>query len=394
MKLYFTLGIALVTILIASLLGYAVYLNERGENQITERMENLRLPVMGAKAERRALSPQKNFELINLYADTMTDVVARESGRIAQMLVKKEEHVQAGTPLFKLTDEDIHLKIRQIDSDIVEAEANLLKAENSYQRYKQLVEVNAVSLEKYDEAAAYYKAAVARLENYRVQREQMIARQERLLITSPIEGDLLLIYKSPGSYVQSGTVVALVGDFSHLYFTVPMEGWLAQQLYVGMEAELDFISSVLNQRTYGGDYGAGNKGDNQVYTARVTKITPSPEEPADARQVVWEIDNQLQMLEPGTYTRAILRLHFSRECLTVPVEAFLHRSNDEVSVLTADGTLAIRKVQAGITDGKYVEIISGLSEGDVVITSDTEGIKEGTPVSVTLVDEEGNGYAG
>ena len=42
----------------------------------------------------------------------------------------------------------------------------------------------------------------------------------------------------------------------------------------------------------------------------------------------------------------------------------------------------------GSSDGKYIEIISGLSEGDIVITSETEGIKEGTLIEVTLEGDD------
>ena len=122
MKKYFVLGIALVTILIASLLGYGVYLNERGENQITDRMENLKIPLTGAVAQVREISPVMKLDLVNLYPVEMTDVVALEGGRITQVLVDKNSYVKVGDPLFILVDEDIPLKIRQADSDILQAE--------------------------------------------------------------------------------------------------------------------------------------------------------------------------------------------------------------------------------------------------------------------------------
>lgn len=145
-KKYFILGIALITILIASLLGYGVYLNERGENQITERMENLRIPLVGERAQVREISPITKMDLVNLYPVEMTDVVSLESGRITSVLVEKNSHVKTGDPLFTLVDEDIPLKIRQADSDILQAEAALIKAENSFHRYEQLREVEAVSI--------------------------------------------------------------------------------------------------------------------------------------------------------------------------------------------------------------------------------------------------------
>ena len=388
MKKYFVLGIALVTILIASLLGYGVYLNERGENQITDRMENLKIPLTGAVAQVREISPVMKLDLVNLYPVEMTDVVALEGGRITQVLVDKNSYVKVGDPLFILVDEDIPLKIRQADSDILQAEAALIQAENSFHRYEKLREVEAVSMEKFDEAAANFKAAQARLENFRAQREQLAVRQSRLTITSPIEGEVLMVYQQAGSYVKAGSVVALVGDFSTMYFTVPVEGRMANFMVPGRAADLSFADSNAAQKSYGAEYAAGNRGKDEIFEARLMKVSPPLEEEASIRQVVWEVDNRAGILEPGVYTGARLRPRSQRRCLCVPLEALTDYSRDEVAVVTTEGTLEYRPVKMGSSDGKYIEIISGLSEGETVITSAVDGIKDGTPVEVTL--EEGD----
>ncbi len=388
MKKYFILGIALVTILIASLLGYGVYLNERGETQIADRMENLRIPLVGEKARVREISPVTKLDLVNLYPEEMTDVVSLESGRITEVLVQKNSRVKAGDPLFTLIDEDIPLKIRQADSDILEAEAALIKAENSFHRYGKLREVDAVSVEKYDEAEANYKAAKARLENYRAQREQLAVRQNRLTVTSPIDGEVLMVYQQAGSYVKAGSVVALVGNFSTMYFTVPVEGRGDNMMVPGREADLSFAGGNAVQKSYGAEYAAGNQGKNEVFEARLVKVTPSLEEPATIRQVIWAVDNSVGILEPGVYTGAVLQPRSQRRCLCVPLEAVTDYSKDEVSVLTPEGTLEYRMVKMGSSDGKYIEIISGLSEGEIVITSEVDGIKEGTPVDVSLEEAD------
>lgn len=388
MKKYFILGIALITILIASLLGYGVYLNERGENQITDRMENLKVPLVGERAKVREISPVTKMDLVNLYPLEMTDVVSLENGRITSVLVEKNSHVRAGDPILTLVDEDIPLKIRQADSDILQAEANLIQAENSFHRYEQLREVEAVSMEKFDEAAANFKAAKARLENYRAQREQLAVRQSRLTVTSPIDGEVLMVYQQAGSYVKAGSVVALVGDFSTMYFTVPVEGRVASLMVPGRMADLSFAGGNVAQKSYGAEYAAGNLGKDEIFEARLMKVTPPQDEPASIRQVVWEVNNSAGILEPGVFTGVSLKPRSQRRCLCVPLEAVTDNSRDEVAVISPEGTLEYRQVTMGSSDGKYIEIISGLSEGDIVITSETEGIKEGTLIEVTLEGDD------
>lgn len=385
MKIYFYLGVGIIITLIVTLFGYSAYLNSRGENQIAERMSNHHLPLTGVKVQERSLMPVVELDLVNLYSNDMTDVVALESGRVIQLFVEKNSHVDRGNPIIKLLDEDIPLKIRQTDSDIFEAEAQLVKARNTYNRYSQLLENNAISLERFDEAEAAYKAAQARLANFEAQREQILIRQSREIINSPIDGEVLNFYQTVGAYVKAGTPVALVGDFSNLNFTSTLKDIYTQRLYVGREFDLTISEGEGIQKSYGANFSSGNLGDDQIFRARVEKITPDLSEPASIRQVVWSVDNRVGLLEPGAYSKICLHSNLSHKCLSVPVDAFINENKTQVAVMV-DGRLAIRNVETGITDGKYIEVKSGLQAGDIVITSDTEGIEEGTQIDIVLED--------
>ena len=390
MKIYFYLGVGIIITLIVGLLGYGVYLNQRGESEIEQRMESLRLPLNGAVVTEREIQPYVELELVNLYCDDMTDVIARENGRVNQVLVEKHDMVTAGKPIMQLVDEDIPLKIKQADSDILEAEAQLVKTRNSYNRYSQLVESNAISLEKFDEAAAAYKAAQARLANNEAKREQLLMRQSRQMVMSSIDGEVLRLYQSEGAYVTAGTPVALVGDFSKLYFTSPVVDEQAKRMVIGQPVSLtiDAGTSVLGgealPKPYGANYSVGNMGEDQIFSAMVIKITPDLAEPATVRQVIWQVDNRVGLLEPGTYRKVRLHANTARKCLAVPVAAFTDESHERVAVVESDGSLGFRDVKTGITNGTYIEIISGLQAGDIVITSDTAGVTAGTEIELTL----------
>ncbi len=386
MKIYFYLGVGLIITLIVGLFGYGVYLNNRGENEITERMANHHLPLSCITVKERELMPIVELDLVNLYSGNMTDVVTLENGRIVQEFVEKNAHVTEGTALFQVVDEEIPLKIRQADSDIIEAQAQLVKAQNSYNRYRQLMDYNAISMEKFDEAEALYKAAQARLSNYEAQRDQLLARQSRQMIRAPIDGEVLNIYHKAGSYVKAGTAVALVGDFSSLSFSATMNDTFTKKLYVGREFKLTIGGNEGIHKPYGANFSPGNQGDEQVFNVKVEKITPALGETAAMRQVIWQIDNSVGLLEPGAYSKITLHSSLPHKCLAVPVGAFVNENRNQVAVVDSDGRLAIRYVETGVTDGKYIEIRRGLTAGDIVITSDTEGIDEGTQVEIVLED--------
>ena len=383
MKFYFSLGVIVIVAVIASLLGYGIYLSQRGETQIAEYVERHKLTLTGARVEERDIIPLMEMELVNLYSDEMADVVALSNGRITRDFVEKNSRVNVDDPILSILDEDIPIKLRQVESDILEAEAQVIKTRNAYNRYQELMPSGAVPAEKYDEVEAAYRAAQARLENFQVQRDQILIQQSRQLVTSPIEGEVLMLYQKVGAYVTAGTPVALVGDFARLRFSAPMMDKYAGRMKLGRELEVSFYGNESTQKSYDTEYAVGNKGDDQVFLARVVKVAPPLSEPAEIRRIVWEIDNRVEILEPGVYSRIRLRSRNVRHCLTVPLTAMTNKKNDEVTVSNAEGTLERRKVETGVNDGTYIEIISGLKAGDVVITSDTDGLKEGIPVEVT-----------
>ena len=91
MKNYFYAGIGLIVFIIVALLSYGIYLNQRGENRITERLENNIIPLVGAKARMREISPVYSMNVINLYSESLTDVMAATNGRITQEFVEKKQ---------------------------------------------------------------------------------------------------------------------------------------------------------------------------------------------------------------------------------------------------------------------------------------------------------------
>lgn len=387
MKKYFYIGLIIILFLSISIIFYGAYLNSRGENIIANRMDNRHIALKGQVVTTRNIQPVLNMDTIKLYSDKMADAVALIDGTITNAYVKRNSTVQAGDLMFSLANEEIPLKISQTDSDIMKANVELKRAKNTYERYKQLMDMNATSAEKLDEVEAAYNSAIASVENLQMQKEQLLVQQSRQNIVAPINGEVLLLYRQPGSYVTMGTPIALVGDFSKLYFSQTINDADISRFSINDQIELIFQENDL-QKSYDTDYAVGNLGNQQTFIAHIIDITPSLNEPAAMRKILFEIDNTVHILEPQSYRNVKLQVKQDFTCLTIPLTAMLSQEQNSVFVLNADNTIQRREVVTGVNDGKYIEIISGLSEGDIVITSDTNGLKDGTKVDITMDNEE------
>lgn len=387
MKKFYMVGLVVILLMACAVIAYGAWLNKTGESQIVQRMESRTIPLQGAKVKVREIYPRAVLETVNLYSDEMADAVALIDGRVEKIYVSKSTSVRRGQVLFTLVNDEIPIKIEQAESSIARAEAQLANAKNNYARYTRLRERDATSLEKYDEAEANYRASEAALREAQAVKEQLLVQSARQDVTAPIDGEVLILYRQQGAYVQAGTPIALVGNFSRLFFSFPVNDKYAQRLSIGERAELSFTNSQILRKAYDTEYAAGNRGDEETFPVQIREIIPALNQPATLRKVLCEVDNRVGLLEQQAYNGAILKSTRSRKFLSVPVEAIIDSTDSErnaVFVVTSEEKIERRNIEVGADDGKYVEIISGLREGETVITSAAEGLEDGMKVTVTL----------
>ena len=253
--------------------------------------------------------------------------------------------------------------------------------------------MDAATPQQFEDAKAKYLSAQSELKVAQSKARQLRVQESRQQVIAPIDGNVLVIYRQQGSYVQGGTSVALVGDFRTLSLTAPVRDEDACHLMVGQEAELIFQSRDF-KKIYGTDYGAGNLGNRQTFTAVVSQITPPLSEPAAMRNVLWQVDNSSGLLEPQTYGNVSFQSKRGHNALSVPLTAMADSAKTTVFVYREDGTIERRPVQTGTSDGTYIEVLSGLSQGEIVVTSGMEGLKDGIRVDIVLDESEGGGSGG
>ena len=387
MKRYFYAGLIIIFLMAFALVGYGAWLNYSDENQIAKRMDSRVVQLTGAKATIRDFQPTIDMDAVRFSSDSMTDAIALVDGRILNWYVGKNDSVRKGDPLISLANESIPLKLQQATSAVRKAEAVLAQAVSSYQRQGRLMAKNATSKEKYEESQAQYLAAQEALREAEAQREQLLVQEGWLTVVSPVDGEVIILYQREGAYIQAGTPIALVGNFDRLTFSINLDDSNARNLKIGDVSTLSFLDRWAMGKAYDTGYGAGNSGWDQKIYATLKEITPPLSEPADVRRAVWEVDNRTRLLEPMTYRGVEMRTGSSYKCLTVPLGAMFDKARDKVYVVE-DGTIHIRNVKAGTDDDKYVEILEGLSEGDVVVVGNFEGLSEGMRVEITLDEGE------
>ena len=125
----------------------------------------------------------------------------------------------------------------------------------------------------------------------------------------------------------------------------------------------------------------------QKFTAKVSRITPSIDAATRTFPVELVLANAKELIKPGMYARVIMN-YGTRKNIVVPDVAVVKQlgsGNRYIYVYKQDGTVAFQRVELGRRMNDKYEILSGLADGDEVVTSGQIALKDG--IAVELVNE-------
>lgn len=262
------------------------------------------------------------------------NISARIPAHITDVLVSAGDAVKKGQLLLTLDD-------REIREQLAAAEAQLKQAETEYERAKQLFEKNATTQQALTAAESAYYAAKARVDQVRV----MLTYTQ---VTSPIDGIVTERRVEAGDLASPGMLLTAVYDPQRMRLEAPVPLRLVERLSLGQE-----VTVALDR-------------PQRIAKGRVTEIV-SEADPATRTQLVKIHLEEVQGdVLPGTFGRLWIE-EAPRPAIYIPIEAVRSLGQLNMVSLVISNRVVRRLVKTGpVRDGE-VEILAGLSDGDVVI---------------------------
>jgi membrane fusion protein (multidrug efflux system) len=256
--------------------------------------------------------------------------------------------VQAGDVLVELTNEEQ-------TALLAEEKANVDDARTQFKRLEDLLGQGSVPVSQVDEARAKLAAAEAR---YR----SIVARLDDRLITAPFSGVLGFRQVSAGTLITPGTAITTLDDVSiiKLDFSIP-------------EVYLNLVAPGTQIEAYSPAY------PEEMFRATLRTVGSRVDPITRAATVRAHIQNDRLLLRPGMLLTAKLTTA-ERDTLMVPESALVQRSAEVFVYTIEDGRASMRQVTHGIRNRGWVEILSGLAEGEPVITEGVIKVRDGAPV--------------
>ncbi|WP_445288088.1 efflux RND transporter periplasmic adaptor subunit [Variovorax atrisoli] len=318
-----------------------------------------------------------------LEASRVAQVRARASGILLKREFREGSDVKAGQLLFRIDPAPLVAATQNAQATLARAEANAVQARALAERYKPLVEANAVSKQEYATAVASAKQAEADVASGRAALQTAKINQSYADVTSPIAGRIGRALVTEGALVGQGdaTELAVVQQINPLYVNFTQSASDAMKLRRAVAAgqykrvsgeEAATIRVVLEDGT---DYPLEGK----LLFSDLTVDSTTGQVTLRA-----EVPNPKGELLPGLYVRVKLEQAQATNAITVPQQAVTRtQQGDTVSVVDKDGKISKRTVKISAAKDNQWVVLDGLKAGEQVMVDGFQKLQmmpPGTPV--------------
>ena len=314
-----------------------------------------------------------------LEASRVAQVRARAAGILLQRLFKEGSDVKAGQPLFKIDSAPYVASAASARAAQVRAEANLTQAAAQAERYKPLVEANAISKQEFVAAVAAQKTAEADVSSAKASVQTAQINLGYASVTAPISGRIGRALVTEGALVGQGeaTQLAVVQQINPMYVNFTQSTDEVLRLRKALEGGQFKRAS--------GD-GASVRvvlEDGSVYPLAAKLLFTDLTVDATSGQITLraEVPNPNGLLLPGMYVRVRLEQAQAEAGIVLPQQAVTRGSTgDTVMVVAPDGKVASRAVKLGSSiDGQWV-VLDGLNPGEQVMVDGFQKLRGNAPV--------------
>lgn len=318
-----------------------------------------------------------------LEASRVAQVRARASGILLKREFREGSDVKAGQLLFRIDPAPLVAATQNAQATLARAEANAVQAKALAERYKPLVEANAVSKQEYATAVASAKQAEADVVSGRAALQTAKINQSYADVTSPIAGRIGRALVTEGALVGQGdaTELAVVQQINPLYVNFTQSASDAMKLRRAVAAgqykrasgeEAATIRVVLEDGT---DYPLEGK----LLFSDLTVDSTTGQVTLRA-----EVPNPKGELLPGLYVRVKLEQAQATNAITLPQQAVTRtQQGDTVSVVDKDGKISKREVKISAAKDNQWVVLDGLKAGEQVMVDGFQKLQmmpPGTPV--------------
>lgn len=318
-----------------------------------ERPQQRAIPVSVRTAQPGALSVTLRAST-NLRSRQAVEIVPRQGGLVAEILVEEGTRVTEGQTLARLDDEQWVLQAQQ-------ARAQAQSAAEAVVRARALASQELLSAAEVETLVSDSAVAQAQLEL-----AELSVRNAR--IVSPISGVVTHRYIERGQQITTANPAFAVADVDRLEAVLAIPEREAPRVQVGQEARVLI-----------------GEGGTAVATGRVERVRPVVDPGSGTVQVTVALSAS-ENLRAGQFVNVDIVTDVLSDRITLPRTTVLVDGASPRVFVVENGQAVERPVVLGYSRGDEVQIESGIEPGDTVVIVGQDNLRPGVPVRLMEVD--------
>ncbi|WP_371378315.1 efflux RND transporter periplasmic adaptor subunit [Sporomusa aerivorans] len=310
-------------------------------------------------------------------------IMSKVAGNVVTKMVNGGDTVYKGQPLFQIDNKQYRSAINSARAALSKSQATLNNTQKDVERYQKLAAIKGVSQQTLDAYIAQAEEDAASVEVNRASLQQAIEDEQDTLILSPVDGRIDVNDVSLGNYVVAGsTTLATVSSVNPVWVQFNM-------------SETEYLTYI---RSGDGVLPPSFKehlklvlSDGKEYPAigRVEQIDRGISDTTGTITIKASFDNPQTFLLPGMFARVVVQEGVRSGALLIPQKAVKEvLENTFVTVVTADNKAESRQVKLGNRIGDMWLVESGLTADDRVVVEGIDKVKQGTALTVTMIQPE------
>jgi len=288
-----------------------------------------------------------------ILAGETTEIHPEISGRVVQLNVREGTFVSKGALLAKLYDGDLQAQLRKLD-------VQLKIAEQTEKRQAELIKIQGISQQEYD-------LSLLQVSNLKADIDIIREAVRKTEIRAPFSGKLGLRNISDGAYVTSATIVTTISQVNQLkiQFNVPEK--YGSQLRTGQS-----INFTVD-------------GSDKTFSANIIAAEVKMDENTRSLAIRGIVKNGDAALIPGVFAKVKIVLGQNEKAIMVPTIVVQPQGRQKLVYLYKGGKSIPAEITTGIRDSSNVQVLTGLSVGDTVITTGLLFLRPGADVKLKKV---------
>ncbi|MCZ6693540.1 MAG: efflux RND transporter periplasmic adaptor subunit [Bacteroidetes bacterium] len=303
-----------------------------------------------------------------------TKLSFKVSGTIQQFDAKVGQQLKAGELIAAIDASDYRLYLEDARATVKNADAVEDNAERNFERFTLLYENNNASLSDYEAAQSAYESAKASEKSAKQRRKLAELQVSYTKLYAPVNGVIADVFVEKNENVQAGQRIVVLNSDSDIEVNVAIPELYISRVKVGNKVKIIF--TVISDKEY-----SGIVSEVSFTTGRAQTTYP----------VIIKITDPDDQIRPGMAVDVFFKFIYEEFEDKMIVSAFAVSEDVEgkfVFVINPDqsapefGSIEKRSVTIGQLTNDGIEILTGLKEGDRVVTAGVSKITDGMKVKI------------